>query len=68
MSHTTKLINKILLMRLRGRTIGEMSDPFGFVADKGTRNAIFTLRMISEIYREMQKDIYIYFIDCESLR
>ena len=31
--------------------------------DTGTRNAIFTLRMICERFIEMQKDIYLYFID-----
>ena len=31
--------------------------------DKGTRNAIFTLRMITERCVEMQKDVYICFID-----
>ena len=35
---------------------------FGFMPDKGTRNAIFTLRMITEICVEMQKDVYICFI------
>ena len=36
---------------------------FGFVEDAGTRNAIFLLRMISERAIEMQKDLYICFID-----
>jgi len=33
--------------------------------DKGTRNAIFILRMLSERAIEMQKDIYVCFIDYE---
>ena len=36
---------------------------FGFVPDKGTRNAIFTLSMLMERCFEVQKDLYICFID-----
>ena len=40
MSHMTKLILKILLQRVRGRSRGEISEEkFGFSPDKGTRNA-----------------------------
>ena len=61
----TKLTLKILLQRVRGRTRGEISEEeFGFAPDKGTRNAIFTLRMTSERCIEMKKDIYMCFIDC----
>ena len=35
---------------------------FGFVPDKGTRNAIFTLSMLMERCIEVQKDLYICFI------
>jgi len=44
MSHMTKVTLKILLQRMRSRTIGEISEEqFGFMPGKGTRNAIFTL-------------------------
>ncbi|GFO26963.1 RNA-directed DNA polymerase from mobile element jockey-like [Plakobranchus ocellatus] len=36
---------------------------FGFMPDKGTRNAIFTLPMIMERCIEMQKGLYLCFID-----
>ena len=36
---------------------------FGSMPDKGTRNAIFTLSMLMERRMEMQKDIYLCFID-----
>ena len=36
---------------------------FGYVPDKGTRNAIFTLSMLMERCIEVQKDLYICFID-----
>ena len=64
MSHMTKVALKILLQQMRGRTRGEISEEqFGFMPDKGTRNAIFTLRMITERCVEMQKNVYISFID-----
>ena len=60
----TKVTLKILLQRMRGRTKGEISEEqFGFIPDKGTRNAIFTLRMITERGVEVQKDVYMCFID-----
>ncbi|XP_037789312.1 uncharacterized protein LOC119584717 [Penaeus monodon] len=39
------------------------SRQFGFVADKGTRNAIFTINMLLERSIEVQKHIYLCFID-----
>ncbi|GFO32266.1 endonuclease-reverse transcriptase [Plakobranchus ocellatus] len=36
---------------------------FGFVPDKGTRNAIFTLSMLMERCIEIQKDLHLCFID-----
>ena len=36
---------------------------FGFVEDAGTKIAIFVLRVITERAVEMQKDIYMCFID-----
>ena len=38
-------------------------EQFGFVKDAGTRNAIFAVRNISERAVEMQKDVYMCFID-----
>ena len=61
MSYMRKMTLKILLQRMRGRTKGTISEEqFGFMPDKGTRNTIFTLRMITERCVEMQKDVYIY--------
>ncbi|GFO22355.1 LINE-1 reverse transcriptase [Plakobranchus ocellatus] len=36
---------------------------FGFMPDKGIRNVIFTLSMLMERCIEMQKDLYLCFID-----
>ena len=44
MSHMTKVLLKILLQHMRCRTKGEISvEQFGFMPDKGTRNAILML-------------------------
>ena len=68
MSHMTKLILKILLQRVRGRTREEISEKqFGFATDKGTRNAIFTIRIISERCIEMKKDIHMFYRLRESI-
>ena len=51
-------------MRLRSRMNPEVGmEQFGFVKDSGTRNAIFVLRCITERAVEMQKDVYMCFID-----
>ena len=64
MSHMTKLILKIIMMRARCKIRPEIGrEQCGFVEDSGTRNAIFMVRMISERAIEMQKDVYMCFID-----
>ena len=64
MSHITKLILRVVMNRVRGRTLQELSpEQYGFIPDKGTRNVIFVLRRMSERAIEKQKDIYACFID-----
>ena len=64
MSHFTKVLLRILMVRMRKNLKPEISpSQFGFVADKGTRNAIFTLKMLMERCIEVQKDLYLCFID-----
>ena len=64
MSHVTKIILRILLLRARSRIKPEIGkEQFGFVEDAGTRNAIYVLRMITERAVEMQKDVFMCFID-----
>ena len=49
MSHITKLILPVVMNRVRGRTLQEIAQvQYGFMHDKGTRNAIFVLRRMSE--------------------
>ena len=64
MSHLTKVLLRIIMARIRKSLRPEISQlQFGFVPDKSTRNAIFTLSMLAERCIEMQKDLYLCFID-----
>ena len=64
MRHVTRIIHRVLLLRLRSRIQPEIGrEQFGFVEDAATRDAIFVLRVITERAVEMQKDIYMCFID-----
>ena len=65
-SQITKLILRVILERVRGKIRQEVAEEqYGFVEGKGTRNAIFIVRMLSEKAIEMQKDLYLCFIDYE---
>ena len=47
MSHVTKLVLRVIMNRLRGRTLSEISEvQYGFMPDRGTRNAILVLRRL----------------------
>ena len=60
MSHITKMVLRIVINRIRGRTLQEVSpEQYGFMTHKGTRNAIVVL----ERFVKKQKDIYTCFID-----
>ena len=64
MSHTTKILVRMLMNRERKKLKSEMSCvQYGFVEDKSIRNAIFITHMLSERAIEMQKDLYLCFID-----
>ena len=64
MSHITKLVLRIVINRIRGRTLEEVfPEQYGFMPDKGTKNAIFVLKRLVERSVEKQKDIYTCFID-----
>ena len=64
MSHITKVLMRILMNRARGKWLPEIAPvQFGFTKDSGTRNAIFTLRAITERAIEKQIDLYLCFID-----
>ncbi|KAG1708451.1 DNA polymerase zeta catalytic subunit [Nymphon striatum] len=64
MCHSVKLILSIIIERLRNKIRPEIAEEqFGFMPDKGTRNAIFVLRMLSERAIEHQNRLYLCFID-----
>ena len=56
MSHTTKILVRMLMNRERNKLKSEMSCvQYGFVEDKSIRNAIFITHMLSERAIEMKK-------------
>jgi len=59
-----KVLLEVLLDRLHRRTIGEVADiQYGLTPDNGMRNAVYVLKMLAEWAVEVQKDIYLCFID-----
>ena len=64
MSQLTKILVRLLITRIKGRTMHDVAEQqYGFIPDRGTRNAIFILRRIAERAIEKQKDVYVCFID-----
>ena len=49
LSHVTKLVLRVIMDRIRGQTLSEISEvQYGFLPDRGTRNAIFVLKRLIE--------------------
>ena len=65
-SQVAKIVLKVIDERLKSK-VEETTDEsqFGFKRRKGTRNAIFVLRMIMERAIEKQKDLYMCFVNLE---
>ena len=64
MSHPTKLVLRVIMNRIQGRILNEIADvQYGFMSDRGTRNAVFILRRLAERTIKKQNDVYICFID-----
>ncbi|GFO41170.1 endonuclease-reverse transcriptase [Plakobranchus ocellatus] len=64
MSHITKILLKLIMQRIRNKIKSEIAEEqCGFVEDKGTSNAIYILRTLIERALEVQKDVYLCFID-----
>ena len=58
MSHITKVILRVIMMRVRRCTKPKISqEQCGFVEDTGTRNAIFIVRTVCERAIEVQHDL-----------
>ena len=66
MSQLGKIIFTVIRNRIRQKIDSCVSkEQYGFRKGKGTANAIFALRMIIERTIEMQKDMYMCFVDFE---
>ena len=64
MSHTTKLLLKVLLNRMKSSIHQEINEcQYGFMPDKGTRNAVFVKKNLAERCTEVNKNLYCCFID-----
>ena len=64
MSHVTKLLLKIILNRIKIQIDNEVGkEQFGFRPVSGTREAIFCMRMVTERYFAVNKEIYVCCID-----
>ena len=57
MSHLTKVMLRVLMNRMRNKILPEISETqFGFMADKGNRNAMFSCRTLIERAIGVQED------------
>ena len=66
LSHTMKIWERIIDRRLREETtIGD--EQFGFMPGRGTTDAIFAVRQLTEKHREKQKELHMVFIDLEKV-
>ena len=64
MSHTLKILFKVLPAQIKPVLHNEINESqYGFTPDKGTRNAIFIFRMLSERCIEVNRDVYCCFVD-----
>ena len=62
-SHTAKIILRILNRRLHSKMKEELEEQFGFRKGKATRDAIGLIRTIGERYIEKDKDVCTIFVD-----
>ena len=61
MSQITKIILKVILNRIKQKLVQYIAEEqYGFVKGKGTRNAIFTMRMLTERAVDVQKEVYVF--------
>ena len=64
MSHTMKIWERIIEVRLRDR-VETSKQQYGFIPGKGTNDAMLALRMLMKKYREVQRELYCVFVDLE---
>ena len=59
-----KVVERVFEKRLR-KMVEIREEQYGFVAGKGTIDAIFILRQLQEKYLENDKELYLVFVDLE---
>ena len=64
LKHGMKVVEHVFEKRLR-KMIEIREENYGFVAGKGTIDAIFILRQLQEKYSENDKELYFVFVDLE---
>ena len=64
MNHTMKVWESIIKARLRD-TVEISKQQYGFMPGKGTIDAMFSLRMLMDKYREGQRELHCVFADLE---
>ena len=64
LEHGMKVMESVFEKRLR-KTVEIRKEQYGFVAGKGTIDAIFILRQLQEMYLENDKELYLVFVDLE---
>ena len=63
-SHSSKVLLRILLQRMQSAANSEISDvQMGFRPGVGTRDQIFNIRVLAEKCREFNQNVYLAFID-----
>ena len=62
MSHTMKVWERIIKVRLRD-SVEIIKHQYGFIPGKETTDAMFSLRMLMEIYRQGQRELHCVFLD-----
>ena len=62
LEHGMKVVERVFEKRLR-KMLEIREEQYGFVADKGTIDAIFILRQLQEKYLENDKELYLMFVD-----
>ena len=64
MPHLIKILLRIIKNRIKKKVHYEIAEQqYGFMPDKGTINAASVLKNIAQRSTEMQKDLYLIFID-----
>ena len=64
MNHSTKILLRIIINRMKNAIHAEVNEcQYGFMPDKGTRNAVYVLNRIAERSKQVQKKVFCCFID-----